>query len=285
MRQHAVERTLRCLGRRRAGRATTVASRRRRRAVLPRAARTDAAPGVISIVNHEPDRGNAPRRIAGSSPPRTALDLPLPLGPTTAMNRPRVPLTPSRAISRSTSRSRPKKSTASTASKARRPLYGLPTAGSTIGAARARGVVAGQRLVAGPSPTRRRCRTRPVASTAVARSTTRATRSGSDRRSSSSSSVVPVSASATRTPRPCTSELGDTSASPDRDPEVRQVRVALAVEQHVVRLDVTVHDPRPVRGLQRVAELIDHRDRLGGGERAALEDGGQAPPRIRRVTR
>ena len=43
-------------------------------------------------MNHEPDRGTAPRRIAGSSPAFTALDLPLPLGPTTAMNRPRVPL-------------------------------------------------------------------------------------------------------------------------------------------------------------------------------------------------
>ena len=78
--------------------------------------------GVISIVNHEPDSGTAPRRIAGSSPAFTALDLPLPLGPTTAMKRPRVPLRPRRAISRSTSRSRPKKSTASTASNASQSL-------------------------------------------------------------------------------------------------------------------------------------------------------------------
>ena len=70
-------------------------------------------------------RRRGPWRIAGSSPALTTLDLPLPLGPTTAMNRPRVPGSPRRLISRSTSRSRPWKSAASAASKARRPLYGL----------------------------------------------------------------------------------------------------------------------------------------------------------------
>ena len=81
------------------------------------------------------------------------------------------------------------------------------------------------------------------------------------------------------------SELGDHLGLADRDPEVRQVRVAIVVDQDVVRLDVAVDDTRAVRGLQRVAELIDHRHRLRGGERAAFEDGGQAPPRISRMTR
>jgi hypothetical protein len=47
--------------------------------------------GTISIANHDSDRGSAPLRIAGNSPAFTRLDLPQPLGPTTARNLPRAP--------------------------------------------------------------------------------------------------------------------------------------------------------------------------------------------------
>ena len=70
---------------------------------------------------------------------------------------------------------------------------------------------------------------------------------------------------------------GGDLARADRDPEVRQVGVAFVVEQDVVRVDVAVYDAGAVRGLEGVAELIDHRHGLGGGERAVFEDGGQVP--------
>ena len=78
--------------------------------------------GVISMRNQSCDIGNAPAANAGMRPARTTLDLPLPLGPTTAMKRPRMPGSPSRARSRWTSRSRPKKSASSAAANARNPL-------------------------------------------------------------------------------------------------------------------------------------------------------------------
>ena len=63
----------------------------------------------------------------------------------------------------------------------------------------------------------------------------------------------------------------------DGDPEVRQVRVALVVDEDVGRLDVAVDDTRAVRRLQRAAELIDHRGGLRGAQGAVFEDGRQAP--------
>ena len=91
--------------------------------------------GVISIVNQAPDNGSAPCRIAGSSPALTALDLPLPLGPTTAMNRPPRAAEPEAATSRSTRRYATEEVDASTASNARSPLYGFTAAdGSHRGA-------------------------------------------------------------------------------------------------------------------------------------------------------
>ena len=73
------------------------------------------------------------------------------------------------------------------------------------------------------------------------------------------------------------SDAGDDLAGTDRDPEVGQVGVAVVVEQDVVRVDVTVDHTGPMRRLEGVAQLIDHRHGLGGRERAVLEDRGQAP--------
>lgn len=70
---------------------------------------------------------------------------------------------------------------------------------------------------------------------------------------------------------------GGDLARADRDPEVRQVGVAFVVEQDVVRVDVAVYHAGAVRCLEGVAQLIDHRHGLGGGERAVFEDGGKVP--------
>ncbi len=71
------------------------------------------------------------------------------------------------------------------------------------------------------------------------------------------------------------SDSATTLARARRNPEVRQVGVAVVVEQDVVRVDVTVHHAGPVRCLERVAQLIDHRHGLGGRERAVFENRGK----------
>ena len=64
---------------------------------------------------------------------------------------------------------------------------------------------------------------------------------------------------------------------PDGDPEIRQERVALVVDEDVGRLDVAVDDTRAVRRLQRAAQLIDHRGGLRGAQGVVFEHGRQAP--------
>ena len=44
-------------------------------------------PGIISITNQRSEPGRSPRHNAGTNPAFTTLDLPLPLGPTTARKR------------------------------------------------------------------------------------------------------------------------------------------------------------------------------------------------------
>ncbi len=112
--------------------------------------------GVMSIRNQSADIGSAPFANAGSSPARTTLDLPLPLGPTTATKRPRMPGAPRRAMSRSTSRSRPKNSPASAGPNARSPLYGFSISVSSSNGDRGDAERVGQRL-----PERRHVRVPP----------------------------------------------------------------------------------------------------------------------------
>ncbi len=89
-------------------------------------------PGVMVTMNQRSEPITAPRRRAGTRPARTTLDLPDPLGPTSAMNLPFRPAYPSRASNRSISRSRPKKRAASPSSKARRPRYGFGMSPSVV---------------------------------------------------------------------------------------------------------------------------------------------------------
>ena len=49
-----------------------------------------------------------------------------------------------------------------------------------------------------------------------------------------------------------------------REAEVGDLHAAVAIEQHVLRLDVAVHDAAVVRELQRVADLRDDAQRLRG---------------------
>ncbi len=76
-------------------------------------------PGTIDAMSQVSDPGTAPRRNAGTSPARTTLDLPEPLGPTRATSRSSRPSRPTTSPSR---RSRPKKSAASDSRKGCRPL-------------------------------------------------------------------------------------------------------------------------------------------------------------------
>ena len=57
-----------------------------------------------------------------------------------------------------------------------------------------------------------------------------------------------------------------------RDAEVRDLDAALVVDEHVVRLDVAVDDPVPVRVPERREHLADVRDRHGDGARAAGDE-------------
>ena len=59
--------------------------------------------------------------------------------------------------------------------------------------------------------------------------------------------------------------LGHLGRSGARDPEVRDLRAPLVVDDHVVRLDVAVHDPAPVRearGLEDLQHQVDGERRL-----------------------
>ena len=60
--------------------------------------------------------------------------------------------------------------------------------------------------------------------------------------------------------------------APLDQPEVRQVRVALAVEQDVARLDVTMHEPTGVRRVERGGDLRDDLDRAFGRQGAVPRD-------------
>ena len=97
-------------------------SHRRRRAA--RAA--DARRGGCTCCGHDWLPGSTPLASAGSRPARTTDDLPLPDGPTT----PSSGAPTSRATSSATSRSRPKKYGASSASNDARPLKGHTTGAS-----------------------------------------------------------------------------------------------------------------------------------------------------------
>ena len=76
--------------------------------------------------------------------------------------------------------------------------------------------------------------------------------------------------------------LGHLARAGAGDPEVRHLHAALAVDEDVVRLDVAVHDPVPVREAQRredLARVLDRDvDRRGAAaddqllERAAVEE-------------
>ena len=54
------------------------------------------------------------------------------------------------------------------------------------------------------------------------------------------------------------------------DAEVGDLGLALAVDDHVLRLDVAVHDPAPVRVAERAQDLLGERDRDLGRQRPAL---------------
>ena len=94
-------------------------SRASRRVARP-SSRSGCSPGRISACVQSSLPGRTPPARAGSSPARSTDDLPLPDGPTTASNG--APTR--RATSSATSRSRPKKYSASAASNVARPLYG-----------------------------------------------------------------------------------------------------------------------------------------------------------------
>ena len=74
--------------RRRAVGADRRADRRRHVTAASSSASNGWLPGVIVVMNHCSEPGTSPRRSAGKPPARTMLDLPEPLGPTTATNRP-----------------------------------------------------------------------------------------------------------------------------------------------------------------------------------------------------
>ena len=71
--------------------------------------------------------------------------------------------------------------------------------------------------------------------------------------------------------------VGCPTVRPDGDAEIRQERVAIVVDEDVGRLDVAVDDARAVGRLQRAAELIDHRGGLRGAQGAVFEHRRQAP--------
>ena len=54
------------------------------------------------------------------------------------------------------------------------------------------------------------------------------------------------------------------------DPEVGDLRLALVVDDHVLRLDVAVDDPAPVRVAERLQDLLGEVDRDVRRQRAAL---------------
>ena len=81
-------------------------------------------PGRISAWRQRSDPGSTPPASAGSSPARTADDLPLPDGPITASNGEPT----SRATSSATNRSRPKKYSAWSASNVASPGNGQTAA-------------------------------------------------------------------------------------------------------------------------------------------------------------
>jgi hypothetical protein len=63
-----------------------------------------------------------------------------------------------------------------------------------------------------------------------------------------------------------------------RDPEVGDLHHAVAAGQQVPRLDVTVHQARPVRGMQAGGCLRDHIHDAGRIQRPAGQQPGQRRP-------
>ena len=174
---------------------------------------------------------------------------------------------PSRATSRSTSRSRPKKSTA---------VDGVEGAQALVRIARQRTDAQAREVVRRAdrrssdscrSRSARRCRRSGWrASPPVARSTTRATCSGSAARSSSTSTIRPVERSATSTARGRGCRRRTTaSSSPTAIPKSDRYALPSSSSRTLSGADVAVNDPRPVRRPQRVAELIDQPGRLRTG--------------------
>ena len=62
--------------------------------------------------------------------------------------------------------------------------------------------------------------------------------------------------------------LGRVAAELLGDPEVRQVRVAVLVDEHVGGLDVAMHEPAPVRGVERARDLGEDVERALGRQPA-----------------
>ena len=92
-------------------------------------------PGTIEANVQSSDPGTAPLRSAGRTPARTTLDFPDPLAPTSVTSRAPAAIRPTTSA---TSRSRPKKSSASASRKACRPLNGLDRSGDGRGRRRRR---------------------------------------------------------------------------------------------------------------------------------------------------
>ena len=66
-----------------------------------------------------------------------------------------------------------------------------------------------------------------------------------------------------------------------RDAEVRHLHAPLGVDEHVVRLDVAVHDPVAMREAQRGEDLprVVDRDRHRRGPRATISSFSERPSR------
>ena len=193
-------------------------------------------------------------------------------------------------MSRSTRRSRPKKSPASAAPNARSPLYGF-----SIPVSSSNGVPVTPSASVSACPNAATSAYRRAGSAAVARSSTARTPVRSAPRTCSYSPPMPVSAAAATTARLYRSDAGDRASpascsgeaygavgddsypsAPTAHTEVRQVGVAVAVDQDVLRLHVAVDDAVAMGRPQRAGDLGEHRRGAIGRQRPAGEHVGEA---------